>query len=241
MLLKRTYDAVYQYFVYFYKLSQLPLRKRIFCLSFQKTGTTSTGHFFKHLGFPTAQWHISDQNNWTEQWFNGNYEAIFSSNAFKTNQVFEDNPWWFPEFYKVLFQRFPDSKFILFTRNSDDWFRSMSLSYHGNTRKIQKIHAKLYRREEEFYRKADSFTGSTHKEMDWQKIMGMEGMDNHYKSIYERRNREVIEFFNKHSPESLWVCSLDDPQKWEKLGVFVGIDIPAGFEVHANKTIVKEN
>src|SRR5690554_7497619 len=100
-------------------------KSKIFCLSMQRTGTTSVGKFFKEYGFKVAGWNVSNRNKWSYSWELGDFETIFNSKDFKDNQVFEDDPWWLPEFYKVLYHRFPDSKFILFTRNEDAWFNSM--------------------------------------------------------------------------------------------------------------------
>lgn len=218
-------------------LRRLKIRNstRIFCISMQKTGTTSVGDFFEHFGYPTARWHDSNRNLWTKRWFDGNYEEIFSSLEFQSYQVFEDTPWWFPEFYKILYHRFPGSKFILFTRNSDDWFRSMKKSYHGSSKEILEIHAKIYRRENEFYEIIDKHRDGS--PINWQQEFTLEGMDSHYKRIYETRNREVIDFFNRHDPDSLLVCDLYDPEKWMKTGSFIGFKVPEKFQMHSNKTL----
>ena len=210
-------------------------KTRIFCISMQKTGTTSVGDFFEHFGYPTARWHNSHRNSWSKLWFQGNYEEIFSSLEFRSFQVFEDTPWWFPEFYKVLYHRFPKSKFILFTRDSDDWFKSMKKSFHGDTTEILQIHAKIYRREDEFYKIIDDHPDTS--SIDWSRHLTLEGMANHYKSIYETRNREVIDFFKQHGPRSLFHCNLYDKNKWFKLGDFLGIDVPKNFRMHSNKTL----
>src|SRR5690554_120318 len=98
---------------------------KIFCISTQRNGTTSVGEFFKDHGFKVAGYNYERSMIWSEFRFCGNYEAIFKNEGFKKFQVFEDNPWWENDFYKFLFYRFPNSKFILFTRNPDKWFDSM--------------------------------------------------------------------------------------------------------------------
>ena len=98
---------------------------KIFCLSFQRTGTTSVGQFFKDFGYKVAGYDSHRSSDWSVKRFLGDYESIFKSKDFKNHQVFEDNPWWETDFYKVLYHRFPDAKFILFTRDADKWFDSM--------------------------------------------------------------------------------------------------------------------
>ena len=66
-----------------------------------------------------------EKDNWTNKWFEGDYDFIFDDYRFKLSQVFEDDPWWCSDFYKVLFHRFPRSKFILIERDADRWFDSM--------------------------------------------------------------------------------------------------------------------
>src|SRR5690554_6122442 len=92
---------------------------KIFCISVQRTGTTSVGQFFREHNYRVATWTISRRNDWTVKWFKGDYENIFNSFDFKTSQVFEDDPWFCLDFYKVLFHRFPNSKFVLVERDAD--------------------------------------------------------------------------------------------------------------------------
>lgn len=212
-------------------------RSRIFCISMQKTGTTSVGDFFEYFGYPVARWHDSDRLSWSNLWFEGNFEKIFSSIEFQSFQVFEDNPWWFPEFYKVLYHRFPNAKFILFTRDPDEWFRSMKASFHGDSNDVFKIHAKIYRREKQFYEIVDNHQGGS--PITWQQEFSLEGMRPHYKMIYETRNREVLDFFKRFDPDSLLHCELNDENKWMKIGNFIGIDVPKNFKIHSNKTHVR--
>ena len=88
-------------------------KQKIFCISIQRTGTTSVGDFFEKHNYRRAGWYHSKENNWGKLYFDGNYEAIFSSMDFKNNDVFEDGPESIGHFYKYLFHRFPNSIFIL--------------------------------------------------------------------------------------------------------------------------------
>lgn len=208
---------------------------RIFCISMQKTGTTSVGDFFYHFGYPTARWADSWRNQWTKSWYDGDFEAIFKSNDFKSFQVFEDDPWWMPDFYKVLYHRFPNSKFVLFTRDSDAWFKSMKSHSSGKTLGNTKRHCKTFRREVEFYEKVDNnLINPTKTERD--NLLPLEGFDQHYKNIYEIRNREIIEFFEENNPSRFIHCRLEDSNKWQKLGNFFNINVPENFEMHSNKS-----
>lgn len=210
--------------------------RKIFCISMQRTGTTSVGGFFKHFNYNTLGWTPCVKNNWHKYWYNGNYEAIFSSRDFRTGQVFEDSPWWHPEFYKVLFHRFPQSKFILFTRDPDKWFASMLSHSSGKVLGNPKRHCKIYRREWDYYAQLQKNSDPVKSSNDSLEDMGLAGKEQHYKELFLLHNKEVVEFFNKFSPDSLFTCKLEDPKKWLKLGQFFGIDVPEDFEVHMNKS-----
>lgn len=211
-------------------------QSKIFCVSIQRTGTTSVGEFFKHNGFKVADWSCSRKNDWSFLWEKGDFEAIFDSNDFIFNQVYEDDPWWFPEFYKVLYHRFPGSKFILFTRDSDKWFKSMLSHSEGKTLGNTKRHCKIYRREDEFFKLFNENERLNYNEKIIDNLLALEGHKTHYKNIYEIRNKEISEFFMKNAPNSLFKCELEDPKKWERLADFIGLKIEPNFDVHANKS-----
>jgi hypothetical protein len=202
----------------------------------QRSATTSVGEFFMHFGYKVATWYVAGPNKWDFHWYNGDYERIFSSADFKKHQVFEDAPWWLPGFYKVLYHRFPDSKFVLLTRDSQSWFESMKKHSGGKTLGNTRRHCKVYLREKEFYDRLDN--DRSFKPAEWQidNLLSLEGMDEQYKTIYDIHNRQVVEFFTKVSPKSLFTGELEDPEKWQKMGKFFGLKVPPGFEVHANKS-----
>ncbi|MEM7086976.1 MAG: sulfotransferase [Bacteroidota bacterium] len=209
---------------------------RVFCLSMQKTGTTSVGDFFAHFGYPVARWKHSWENHWTKMWYDGNYEGIFDTKEFKHRQVFEDDPWWCPEFYKVLYHRFPNSKFILMVRDENKWFQSMLKHSKGKTLGNTRIHCKLYRREQEFYNHMENDPNFKPSTDFLDNLMSLEGMDEHYKSIYRIRNKEIQLFFENKDKNRFICLSLEDSEKWKKLGAFMGIEVPDGFEVHSNES-----
>lgn len=209
---------------------------KIFCISFQRTGTTSVGRFFKEFGYQVASWDKERSALWSYYRFTGNIEAIFTSKDFKKHQVFEDNPWWELDFYRVLYHRFPNAKFILFTRDADKWFDSMLSHSKGKNLGNAFRHSKIYRREEEFYK---SFPNENHYET--AKIIDNrlplnESHREHYKRIYTIRNKEIIEFFKVFSPHSLFVANLEDNDKWQRLGQFIGFQVPDNYSMHANKS-----
>jgi len=209
-------------------------KDKVFCISFQRTGTTSTGAFFARAGYRVAVWRVSRKNRWSDLWFRGDYETIFSSGDFKKSQVFEDDPWWCGDFYKVLFHRFPRSRFIQFTRDPDRWFDSMLSHSEGRSLGNTYRHSKLYRRESEYY---ERFGDITYGNDEIDNLLPLtEDHRSHYTGVYGLRNREISEFFAAHDPSRIVSLELEDPQKWVKLGDYFGISVPDDLEIHSNRS-----
>jgi len=211
-------------------------KNRIFCVSHQRNGTTSVGQFFKGFNYKVCDWDLSFKNNFAHLWELGDFEKIFSSRAFRNNQVFEDDPWWLPEFYKVLFHRFPNSKFILLYRHPDKWFKSMLSHSDGKILGNAKRHCKVYRRELDFKKLKLDEGFTSYDELKIDNLLSLRGYDQHYKSLYQTRNEEIIDFFEMHAPEALFHTNLEDPKLWVKLGAFFQIDVSDDFQVHVNKS-----
>lgn len=210
--------------------------ERVFCVSMQRTGTTSVGKFFRDFGFRWAGWPADEKNMWSWAWYEGDLEKIFASPDFRSANAFEDSPWHLPDFYKILFHRFPRSKFILFIRDPDSWFQSMLRHSGGDIIGSTKGHCKTYRRELEYYELLDSgeFDEETENQTHSPKTMKLTGHGEHYKKVYRLHNTEVQDFFRRHAPEALHVGRLEDSDKWKKLGEFLGVEVPDDYVCHEN-------
>lgn len=210
--------------------------EKVFCVSMQRTGTTSVGKFLRDFDYRWAGWPECAKNNWSVSWFSGDHESIFSSYDFKIANAFEDAPWWYPGFFKILFHRFPRSKFILFTRDPDEWFRSMVKHSKGNIVGGSRGHSKIYRRELEYFELLHSgrIDESVENQNFSEKTMKLSGYGEHYKEIFRLHSIEVQDFFHRYAPKSLHVGRLEDPDKWQKLGKFLGVEVPLGYTCHEN-------
>jgi hypothetical protein len=67
-------------------------------------------------------------------------------------------------------------------------------------------------------------------------LMSLKGKREHYKKVYESYNNEVITFFENTNAERLFTAQLEDPDKWKKLGDFLGIDVDQHYHKHSNKS-----
>lgn len=205
---------------------------RVFCISFQRTGTTSVGRFFADHGFKVATWQVSFANAWSLAWFEGDHERIFASTDFQAHQVFEDDPWWLSDFYKVLFHRFPDSRFVLLERDADQWFDSMVSHSKGRTLGNTHRHAYLYDRTDEYAQLGGS-PGAYSNTID--NLLPLEEAHRaQYKRIYLNRLREVRLFFERFGPERLFQGRLEEVDLWQRMGESFGITVKDGYVAHAN-------
>lgn len=209
-------------------------KNKIFCISYQKTATTSVGQFFRDHNFRVAGWSVSRKNRWPEKWYKGDFEGIFNSEDFKINQVFEDTPWWYPEFYKILFHRFPDAQFVLLERDANAWYDS--LVNHRKTRggpDHPYRHCKAFRREHmlpNFF----SFSRTNVKSKDAFPDFS-ETLRQHYTQIYKNKNKEVREFFEVMDPKRLFYSKLENQNLWKDLGNHFYIKVSKEYDVHKNK------
>ncbi len=198
----------------------------------QRSGTTSFGNFCaKTLGLKRRGFDISIANNWTRAWMEGHHEAIFASPDFRTTQVFEDDPWWCPHYYEILASRFAQAKFVLITRDSTKWFRSLKAHSGGKSLGHTDLHVAIYGRADEF--EALKASGRPFKEINWQGLP-LEGWDAHYIAAYEAHTARATAWFAKHAPDRFLHITLEDPEKFRKLAVFLGYEDRPYDDVHVN-------
>ena len=109
---------------------------------------------------------------------------------------------------------------------------------NGNIIGRTRIHARIYRRELEYFKLLHS--GQLVEEQDnrifSEKTMKLTDSANHYKEIYRLHTLNVQSFFRRHAPERLHVGTLEDPDKWQKLGKFLGVEVTSDYEVHENSS-----
>ena len=194
--------------------------QKVFVLSMQKTGTTSTGKFFEYFGFPHVNSGLANFRNWNHYWYRNEFEKIWKDPVFINNQIFEDAPFWAKDFYIVLYQKFPNAYFILFTRNCDEWFDSMLKQGKGRVLGDPRFHAKVYKNEEVL--QDPYFNITEHR--------------SYYTNFYKQRNQSIIDFFQ--SKPALFIhLELEDENKWIKLANFLNLRFTDNLDFHHNKSI----
>lgn len=106
------------------------IKNKVFCIGFGKTGTTSLETALSKFGYRLGNQAAAEML--VEDWYHGKSERII--NFCHTADAFQDLPFGMPGLYKELDKNFPNSKFILTVRDSEEqWYNSLI-----------KFHAKLW-------------------------------------------------------------------------------------------------
>ena len=103
---------------------------KIFCVGYNKTGTTSLSTIMSNNNIPVAPQKPFEYN--LESYFHDNYSTFVKmiKNDYYEYSFFQDVPFSLPNFYKVLDKEFENAKFILTVRDTkDEWYTSLIRFY----------------------------------------------------------------------------------------------------------------
>ena len=92
---------------------------KVFCIGYNKTGTTTIGIALSQLGYVNSSF---NKKVWRKYYKQGKIEKIISYTA--KFDSFDDLPWLKEDMIPILDQRFPNSKFIYLERDEESWVRS---------------------------------------------------------------------------------------------------------------------
>lgn len=194
---------------------------KIFCIGSGKTGTTSLEQALINFGYDLGPQARAEML--TSECYNRDFDRLIR--FCKLHEAFQDAPFCWSDYYKVLDQAFPDSKFILTIRDSgEQWFNSLT-NFHGKN-----------------FSSSSSLPSVEDLKNSKYGYLGM-AYDNYvcfynypqtplydkdaYIKIYEDRNNEIIEYF-KDRPDQLLILNVSDETAYTDLGRFLNIKIPAG-------------
>jgi 3'(2'), 5'-bisphosphate nucleotidase len=168
---------------------------KVFGIGLSKTGTTSLARALGILGYKTRDF-LGVTSYIAEDLSSVNLEEI------DANDAFTDTP--IPSFYKQLDARYPNSKFILTTRDMDAWLLSCKKQFTKRmvateNEATTRLHTDLY----------GCF------EFDPEK----------YASGYTRFANGVLEYF-KDRPHDLLVTDICGGENWDSLCTFLGKPVP---------------
>jgi Sulfotransferase domain len=176
------------------------VKPKVFCIGFHKTGTSSLGAALRILGY-----RVTGPNGVHDPNIANNVDAMTDSLVGRFD-AFQDNPW--PVLYQKLDAKYPDSKFVLTTRDSASWIKSQ---------------IKDFGRVETPMRQWIYGAGCP---------LGNEAI---YVRRYETHNANVLEHF-RNRPGDLLVMDLTKGDGWPALCAFLGVAVPDVPFPHTNKS-----
>ena len=185
-------------------MSKIPDRK-IVCLGFQKTGTTSFGIALRQLGY-----RVSDYNNFrdlADADVNqvGDLIRKRAPELLARHDVFKDSPW--PVLYREIDKLCENAKFILITRDTEKWIRSVTRDFGSHHNSIREY------------------------------IYGVgypQGNEATFVSRYEQHNADVLAYFESRPDDFLHLHLDDGGVNWATICPFIGASVPNLPWPHAN-------
>lgn len=94
---------------------------KVFCIGFNKTGTTTVGKAFEMLGFSHSSF---NKRVWRKLYLKGKIDAVLNYTA--RFESFDDLPWLKEDMIPVLDHTFKGSRFIYLERDEEGWKKSFS-------------------------------------------------------------------------------------------------------------------
>jgi hypothetical protein len=202
--------------------------KKIFCIGFNKTGTTSLSDLFLTEGFKVAPQRPFELL--LDEYLNKEYFKITDliKKEYYDYRFFQDVPFSFPDFYKHLYKEFPKSIFILSVRNSsEEWYNSL-IRFHSalikliiptaNLNDIKNINTWVY-----------TVMTKVHNGLE-DDIYNKENLI----ESYEKHNNDVIDFFK--GKDNFIKINLSNPEDFKNLQEFLNIKFKSEKFPHLVKT-----
>jgi hypothetical protein len=189
------------------------IKKKVFCVGANKTGTTSIGEFLNQAGYNVAPQIPAEKL--IHDWAKRDFKKLFL--FCKKYDAFQDIPFSLDYTYQFLDFKFPNSKFILTVRNSpDEWLESYirftNKILNGKEINRSNLSSINYIYPGYFLDSLDCIYGRDTPLFD-EKV---------YKQCYTLHNLSVIKYF-EYRPEKLLVLNLSDPDGSHKLCSFLNL------------------
>ena len=162
----------------------------------------------------------------------GQYDEIFDHPLFNSFDAYEDDPWWMRSMPREALNRFPNAKFILMKRDPNSWFQSI-MAHFNEYGGFGSVHAMEYTRAELYHEYLHSNRNLIRNEFPFE-ITPADS--DHYIKLYNQRNAEILQLFDERGRSSQLIqVYLEDPEKWLKIGCFLGLKVKNDYDNIANK------
>lgn len=210
---------------------------KIFCIGANKTGTTSLMDFL--IKYTNLE--IAHQRNQELYFQNNNFKNMIDLNSIKNYidkfDAFQDFPFSFGFFWQTLVTLYPNSKFILSMRESEDWYNSLVNWIRKSSKKSDQDQLN------------NKLTFDDFKNIEWVRYkysldvslrnylsrlnfdtyqIEENALNIHDKdymiNLYNNRNEYIIRFFHYMCPNNLYIHDIENIQpkkllKWLNLGI----------------------
>lgn len=108
-----------------HRTDQVVAEEKVFCVGFQKTGTSTLARALHLLGYSvTGPNFVSDFTDKSDL-------LTKAAELSKRHDAFQDNPW--PLLFREMEELYPAARFILTKREPDKWLNSMIKQFAGTT------------------------------------------------------------------------------------------------------------
>lgn len=193
---------------------------KIFCIGFNKTGTTSVQQVLSDFGYRLGSQTIAAML--LPDWYQQKYDRLIR--FCRTAEAFQDIPFSLPQTYRILDNTFSHAKFILTVRDSPyQWYHSM-LRFH---KKIYSCAQKRLPDENDLEGSTFPYSGYA---LDIMKMVfnypAVELYDYaYYTELYQRHNQDVHDYF-KDKPDKCIVINVAQADAYSKLAAFLNVQVP---------------
>ena len=203
-------------------------RRKLFCIGFNKTGTTSLAAALCSFGM-----RIGDQVRaelLIDDWARRDFRRIIA--YCRTADAFQDVPFSLNHTYGVLDYAYPNAKFILTIRNNpDEWFDSL-LRFHAKLTGKHRVPTADDLREFSYHGKG--WMWHAHQLLFNVDESTLYDRD-HYVAQYELHNCQVVDYF-RHRPNDLLVLNVSEPRAMQSLCDFLGVEHDGREMPHLNSS-----
>jgi hypothetical protein len=174
-----------------------PPQNQVFCVGWQKTGTSSMNVALKTLGYRVYSAGVFERYKLIPALENGQSREVLKRIISDYNAI-EDNP--FCQMYEDLVDMYPDAKYVLTIREAQAWFNSARKHFAGHATPMTEF----------VYGKGK---GDPAANEDW------------WVERYNEHNKSVTDFFAMKGVKLL-TMDLTKGDGWEKLCDFLELPVP---------------
>jgi len=211
---------------------------KIFCIGYNKTGTTSLEFILKALGYKLPK-QAEQELRIVKQLYKGNFQPLIE--FCHCYEAFQDMPFSQGIVYAQVDCLFPNSKFILTVREPNKWFESLTRFHLSGILKMQNIESIEQVNEDTFkdktvylyenyvyeiFKRHVSKVENLHLKHDWSLLYNKD----HYIKIYEERNKGIIKYFQDR-PNDLLIIDLEREKDISKVLYFLGLPAKLNIQI----------